>query len=203
MSHDQSPRTETEVLTGLTRRRFLTGTVGIAAGAAAVPVFSGVAAAHFPVELDIDVHPGNEDNFIDLEEHDHVSVAVHPSEFLNSDGERETFDPTQRDVRYRLGARSALDDGNGARPADNGEITTTTTEHGDQTQQTEVLTLSFPVEETGLNRGNDTIWLYWERDSSGEHGYSGVDTISVYGGDPSAEDLQSLLQRLLRLVDGR
>ena len=105
----------------------------------AVPALSGVVAAHFPVELDIDVQPGNEDNFIDLDEHDHVSVTVHSSEFLNSDGERETFDPTERDVRYRFDSQSALDDGAGARPVDDGEVRTTTTEHGDQQQTTESL----------------------------------------------------------------
>jgi hypothetical protein len=160
MSQDTSPLTEQRVLDGLSRRRFLEGTVGIGAGVAAIPTLSGVAAAHFPDELDIDVQPGNEDNFIDLDEHDHVSVAVHPSEFLNSDGERETFDPTKRDVRYRLGSRSAFDDGKGARPTGDGEVTITTTGHDDQTQTTEVLTLSFPVGEAGLDNGDDTVWLY-------------------------------------------
>ncbi|WP_227380956.1 hypothetical protein [Haladaptatus halobius] len=202
MSQDTSPLTEQRVLDGLSRRRFLEGTVGIGAGVAAIPALSGVAAAHFPVELDIDVQPGNEDNFIDLDEHDHVSVAVHPSEFLNSDGERETFDPTKRDARYRLGSRSALDDGKGARPTGDGEVTTTTTGHGDQTQTTEVLTLSFPVGKTGLDNGDDTVWLYWERDESGEHGYSGVDTVSVYGGGPSSKELQMLLRRLLSILGG-
>ncbi|WP_143423336.1 twin-arginine translocation signal domain-containing protein [Halegenticoccus soli] len=203
MSEDTPVHTEENVLNVLNRRRFLKGTAGVAASVAAIPALSGVAAAHFPVELDIDVQPENEDNFIDLNKHGQVSVMVHSSEFLNSDGERETFDPTERDVRYRFGSRSALDDGAGARPVDDGEVTTTTTEHGDQKQTTEVLTLSFPVGETGLDSGDDTAWLYWERDESGEHGYSGVDTVSVYGGKPSFEDLLELLRRLLGIRNGR
>lgn len=185
------------------RRRFLKGTAGAAASVAAVPVLSGVAAAHFPVELDIDVQPENEDNVVDLDEHDQVSVRVNSSEFLNSDGERETFDPTEKDVRYRFGSRSALDDGEGARPINDGEVTTTTTEDGDQQKTTEVLSLSFPVEETGLTNGDDTAWLYWEREESGGHGYSGVDTITVYGGKSSSKDLFELLRQLLGIEDGR
>ncbi|WP_368279778.1 hypothetical protein [Halomarina oriensis] len=151
------------------------------------------------MELDIHVQPRNEENFVDLDEHDRVSVVVHPSEFLNSDGKRETFDPTERDVRYRLGSRSTLDDGAGARPTDDGEVTETTTGHGDHERTTEVLTLTFPVEQMGLGRGDDTIWLYWERDASGEHGSSGTDTVSVYGGTPSSRELQELLRRWVRL----
>lgn len=203
MSEDTLSRTEEGVLDAFNRRRLLKGTAGVAAGMAAVPALSGVAAAHFPVELDIDVQPGNEDNFIDLDEHDHVSVAVYPSQFLNSDGERETFDPTKRDVRYRFGSRSTLDDGAGVRPVGDGEATTTTTGHGDQQQTTEVLTLTFPVGETGLNSGDDTVWLYWERGESGEHGYSGVDTLSVYGSNPSSKDLLELLRRLSGMRKGR
>ncbi|ELY51789.1 hypothetical protein [Natronococcus jeotgali] len=191
---EETPATRS-VRNAFDRRRFLSGTAGIAAGVAAVPALSGVAAAHFPVELDIDVQPGNEDNVVDLDEHEDVSVAVHPSTFLNSDGERERFDPTEREVGYRFGSRGALDDGEGARPVDDGEVTTT--EHGDREQTTDVLTLSFPVEETGLTSGDDDAWLYWERDESGEHGYSGVDTVSVHGGTPSFEDLLELLRRLL------
>lgn len=202
MSRDLPPRSERPG-TGPNRRRFLTRTAGVAAGVAAIPVLSGVAAAHFPVELDIDVQPGNEENFVDLDDHDHVSVAVHPTEFLTSDGERATFDPTERDVRYRLGSRSALDDGEGARPVDDGAVTEATTGHGDHRQTTERLTLTFPVEETGFDGGDDTVWLYWERDESGEHGLSGVDTVSVYGEGATPRDARGLLRQLLKLLGGR
>ncbi|ELY59319.1 hypothetical protein C492_11300 [Natronococcus jeotgali DSM 18795] len=153
--------------------------------------------------MDIDVQPENEDNVVDLDEHDQVSVRVNSSEFLNSDGERETFDPTEKDVRYRFGSRSVLDDGEGARPINDGEVTTTTTEDGDQQKTTKVLSLSFPVEETRLTNGDDTAWLYWEREESGKHGYSGVDTITVYGGKSSSKDLFELLRQLLGIKDGR
>ncbi len=184
------------------RRQFVRGAAGLAAATVAVPALSGVAAAHFPVELDVDVQPHNADNFVDLDDHDHVTVAVHPTEFLNSDGERETFDPTERPVRYRFGARSALDDDEGARPVDDGEVVETTAGHGDDEHTVEVLRLTFPVGETGLERGDDTGWLYWERDESGEHGLSGVDALSVYGGGTGQVDLEELLRRLLAALRG-
>jgi len=185
---------------GTGRRGFVRGAAGLAAGAVALPALSGVAAAHFPAKLDVDVQPGNEENFVDLDEQDHVTVDVYPSEFLNSDDEKATFDPTEREVRYRFGARSELDDGEGARPVDDGEVVETSTGHGDE-ESVEVLRLRFPVEGTDLHRGDDTAWLFWERDPSGEHGYSGFDTVSVYGGSP--ERLESLVDRLLALLDDR
>jgi len=130
------------------RRRFLKGTLGAAATAAAVPSLSGVAAAHFPTELAIDIQPENAENFIDLGEHDTVTVAVQQSEFLNGDGDSETFDPTERTVRYRFGSRLALEDGEGARPVDDGEVREP--EDGGEDGQ-ESLVLTFPVEETGLD----------------------------------------------------
>ena len=202
MVQEPSSETNESSLGHVRRRRFLKGSAGVAAGVAAIPALSGVAAAHFPVELDIDVQPDNADNFIDLDEHEYVSVAVFPSEYL-SDGEKTTFDPTKKDVRYRFGSRSALDDGKGARPVGDGEVKEMTTGHGDEKHTTEVLVLKFPVNKTGLEEGNDTAWLFWERDESGEHGLSGVDTVSVYGGDPSVEDLLALIRRLLRALSKR
>jgi hypothetical protein len=67
-----------------TRRHFIKGAIGVATVAAAAPALSGVAAAHFPLQLDIDIQPQNADNFIDLEEHDTVSVAVHPTDSLST-----------------------------------------------------------------------------------------------------------------------
>ena len=106
---DDEPENDTT-----TRWRYLKDTLGAAATVAAIPVLSGVAAAHFPLELDIDIQPENAENFIDVDEHESVSVAVHPSEFLDSDGERETFDPTDEPVRYRFGSRFVVQDGEGA-----------------------------------------------------------------------------------------
>lgn len=180
------------------RREFLGGALG-AAAVAAIPTLSGVASAHFPTELDTEIQPRNAENFVDLDEHDRVAVAVHPSKFLDGDGERTTFDPTERPVRYRFGARSALEDGEGARPVDDGEVTTL----DGADEEREVLLLEFPVEETGLTSADDGAWLFWERDDSGEHGYAGFDTASVYGGDASSDRVADLLEALLRALEGR
>ncbi|WP_435181402.1 hypothetical protein [Halorussus sp. AFM4] len=171
-----------------TRRRFLRGTLGTAASVTVIAAASGVAAAHFPVRLDIDIQPKNEANFIDLDEHKSVAVAVHPTEFLNSDGERETFDPTAEAVRYRFGSRFALDDGEGARPVGDGEVMTVEGENGDGH---DALVLTFPVAKTGLDGGEETAWLYWERDESGEHGYAGVDSVRIYGTGTATRDAES------------
>ncbi|WP_254536142.1 hypothetical protein [Halomarina litorea] len=157
-----------------------------------------MAAAHFPAELDVDLQPGNAENFVDLDDPDHATVL--PSEFL-SDGERTTFDPTGEDVRYRFGSRSALDDGEGARPVDGGEVVERTHGHGENAETVEALQLRFPVADTGLEPDDDTAWLFWERDESGEHGLSGFDTLSVYGrGMPSERGLADLHERLLELL---
>lgn len=157
-----------------TRRRFLRGTLGSVAAATAIPTLSGVAAAHFPLRLDIDVQPENRDNFVDLEAHESVPVAVHYNLFLNSDHEQEVFDPTEEAVRYRFGSRFTLDDGEGARPMEDGEVM-------EIDDARDALLLHFPVEEMGFDGGEETAWLYWEEDESGEHGYAGVDSVRVYG----------------------
>jgi len=79
-----------------TRRRLFKGAASVTAAAAFVPAASGPQRPTFPNELNIDVQPDNADNFIDVDEHDSVEVAVHPVEFLNGDGVRETFDPRRR-----------------------------------------------------------------------------------------------------------
>ena len=189
---DDEPKNDTT-----TRRRYLKGALGAAATVAAIPTLSGVAAAHFPLELDIDIQPENAENFIDVDEHESVSVAVHPSEFLNDDGERETFDPTDEPVRYRFGSRFVVQDGEGARPLDDGEVTEIESHHGDSH---EVLVLDFPVDDMGLDGEEETGWLYWERDDTGEHGYAGVDSVRVYGTETSNRELLDLLRQL---VNGR
>ena len=186
---DDEPKNDTT-----TRRRYLKGTLGAAATVAAIPALSGVAAAHFPLELDIDIQPENAENFIDVDEHESVSVAVHPSEFLNGDGERETFDPTDEPVRYRFGSRFVVQDGEGARPLDDGEVTEIESHHGDSH---EVLVLDFPVDDMGLDGEEETGWLYWERDDTGEHGYAGVDSVRVYGTETSNRELLNLLRQLV------
>lgn len=180
----------------LGRRRFVRGATAAAVTAAALPLSSGTAAAHFPTELDVDVQPGNEENFIDVDEHDSVEVVVHPTRFLNSDGETETFDPVERPVRYRFGSWAALDDGKGARPLDGGETVDTGSGHGDGESE-QSLSLEFPVAETGLEGDEEAVWLYWERDESGAHGYAGVGKVRVYGATGDGRDL---VQRLIEVL---
>lgn len=181
---EETPRaTRTTDSDSATRRRFLAGSVGVAASAVGVTALSGTAAAHFPPRLDVDVQPGNEENFVDLNEHDRVPVVVHPTEFVDSDGERTAFDPTDRAVRYRFGSRLTLRDGEGARPAEGGTVTTV----GEGEETHDALALQFPVEETGFDGGEETGWLYWERDESGDHGYAGFDTLRIYGHPPVDE----------------
>ncbi|MHC3378678.1 hypothetical protein [Haloarcula sp. H-GB5] len=177
-----------------TRRRVIKGALGTAATAAAVPSLSSVAAAHFPVQLAIDIQPENAENFIDLSEHDTITVAVKQSEFVNSDGDSETFDPTERAVRYRFGSRLVLEDGEGARPVDGGEIREPDDDAADGQAS---LVLTFPVDEMGFDGGEETAWLYWERDDSGDHGYAGFDSVRVYRGQPASRSLIEQLQRLL------
>jgi len=165
-------------------------------------VMSGGAVAHFPAKLDIDLQPHNARNFIDLDEHQSVSVAVFPMEFLNGDGERTTFDPMDRPIRYRFGSQSAVTAGEGARPTSD-EVTEINTGHG---ESQEALVLEFPVDEMQLDGTEDTLWLYWDRDYTAEHGLRGFDSVNVYGAnstdrhrstDPSARELLEQLRRLL------
>ncbi|WP_191906099.1 MULTISPECIES: hypothetical protein [unclassified Haloarcula] len=195
MKETQSATTDADAaLTTTTRRRLLKGSLGAAATAAAVPSLSGVAAAHFPVEIAIDIQPENAENFIDLSEHDTITVAVEQSAFVNSDGDSETFDPTERPVRYRFGSRLALENGEGARPVDDGEIRDPDDDAEDGKAS---VVLTFPVDEMGFDGGEETGWLYWERDESGAHGYAGFDSVRVYRGQPASRSLIEQLQRLL------
>lgn len=178
-----------------TRRKHLKTVAGAAATAVALPAISGSAAAHFPNRLDIDVQPDNADNFIDIEKHESVEVAVHPVEYLNGDGEAETFDPTTEPVRYRFGSRSTVADGGGARSHGEGE-TREFTGHNGETH--EALVLTFSVDEMGFDGGEETAWLYWERDEDGNHGYAGMDAVSIYG--TTTMD-QTRIRRLQQMLD--
>jgi len=193
---EKNPRTSDEGSAfDYTRRNILRGALGATATVTAVPALTGVSSAHFPLQLDVDIQPENENNFIDLEDHESVRVAVHRTEFLNSDGEREVFDPTEEGVRYRFGSRSTLENGDGAHPMDD----STTGGEGDDEESGDEnsLLLEFPVGETGLEDGMETAWLFWERDESGGHGYSGMDTVSVYGNEVSNRDIAEILRTLL------
>ncbi|WP_247731584.1 hypothetical protein [Halovivax limisalsi] len=195
MSKPNSRTTVDESPGGATsRRRMLSGTVGVGASLAGVGLLSGVAAAHFPTKLDFDVQPENEDDFIDLGEDETVTLVVRPTDYLNGDGEVETFDPTERAVRYRFGSRYALDAGDGSRPVDDGDVVRVETDGGDRV---EGLELTFPIEGTGLEGREESVWLFWERDESGKHGLSGVDTARVYPGLAEESGLLKFLRHLL------
>lgn len=92
-----------------------------------------------------------------------------PTEFTDEDGETVRFDPTEEAVRYRFGAPAVVEDG-GARPVHDGHDTDG------------ALVLHFPMEETGFDEDSTEGRLVWERDESGEHGYSGTDEVTVTGG---------------------
>lgn len=175
-----------------TRRGVLRDTVGVAATLASLPLVSGLAAAHFPHDLSIDVQPQDEDSALDLDDDETVTVAVHPSTYLDHD-ERATFDPAEAANRYRFGSNHTVADGEGARPEGDGELKEVEGHDGTH----EALFLEFPLADAGFDGGEETAWLYWERDESGEHGLSGVDTVTVLGGETGDRALLGLLRRLL------
>jgi len=122
-----------------------------------------------------------------------------PAEFIFN-GERRIFDPTERDVRYRLGPWSASEDGGGAHPVDDGEVVIIKTGHGDDTEGQDVLMLEFPVAETGFDSTDEVAWLFWDRDDSSEHGLAGFDAVTVIGGESSDAEIVDLLRRLVEAL---
>ncbi|KYH26059.1 hypothetical protein HAPAU_11500 [Halalkalicoccus paucihalophilus] len=162
--------------TDTTRRRVLKTGAGALAAVGAVPLLSGSAAAHFPDRLDIDIRPDCEENRINPRSRGVVPVAVMSTEFTDENGETVRFDPIEEAVRYRFGAPAVVEDGGGARPAHDGH---------DGSDTDGALVLHFPMEETGFDEDSTEGRLVWERDESGEHGYSGTDEVTVTGGDGS------------------
>jgi hypothetical protein len=155
------------------RRQVLKGALGVAVSAAGVSAFSGITAAHFHTVLEIEITPGSSDNRIDLSGQDLITVAVLTTTYQTEAGEKVTFDPTEKPVRYRFGASDALGNGNGARPVDDGQIKDVNGDGSDD------LVLQFPVEETGFS-GDETVGkLFWERDESGKHGLSGKAPVTI------------------------
>lgn len=160
------------------RRQFVKLALGATAATTTIPMLSGVAAAHFPDQLDIDIVPGTESNRVDTGADGRVNVAVHPTTFTDEDGNRVTFEPTERAVRYRFGTADLLSNGGGVRPIDDGDV------RGDD------LVLTFPTNGAGFTGDETSASLYWERDGSGEHGYSGSDTVELPDGtSPGAIDV--------------
>ncbi|WP_231186290.1 hypothetical protein [Haladaptatus sp. DYF46] len=148
------------------RRRLLTAGAGVALTAVTVPALSSTAVAHFPQKLDIDVKPDSESNEIDLGSRGVVPVAV-----LQTDA----FDPTSEAVRYRFGAPDAVADGGGACPIHDGHVEDVDGDGNDD------VVLHFSVADAEFDAGEAEAELRWERDESGEHGFSGRDSVQIVG----------------------
>ncbi|WP_330633145.1 hypothetical protein [Halocatena halophila] len=151
------------------RRKFLKSGIGVATATIAIPGLSRRGSAHFPNELAMDIRPGCERNRINSTARGVIPVAVYETEFTDDNGESVVFDPTDRAVRYRFGAKDAVEEGAGARPA-----------HGGHSEnEIDGLVLHFPTQETEFERGDTTATLLWERDETGNHGYSGNDSVTI------------------------
>ncbi|EFW90673.1 hypothetical protein ZOD2009_18305 [Haladaptatus paucihalophilus DX253] len=157
------------------RRRLLTAGAGVAVTAVEVPSLSSTAVAHFPQKLDIDVKPDSESNEIDLDSRGVVPVAVRQT---------DAFDPTGEAVRYRFGAPDAVADGGGACLIHDGHVEDVDGDGSDE------LVLHFSVADVEFDADETEAELRWERDESGEHGFSGRDSVQIVGrGDEhSGED---------------
>ncbi|WP_101297710.1 hypothetical protein [Halegenticoccus soli] len=165
----------------LSRRTLLKSGAVAAAAAAALPTVGGVATAHFPDRLDIDVRPRCDRNVIPTEGRGYVSVAVRYTEYADESGETVAFDPTERAERYRFGAPDAVADGGGTRPASRGRVTDVDGDGNDD------LVLRFPVDGAGFDGDETTATLVWEEDDSGEHGLSGTDEVDLVGAGGRAD----------------
>lgn len=169
-THDASEDSTDENESAVARRGFLKVGTGAITAAVAVPAVSGVAAAHFPAELEIDVKPDSDENTINPKSEGVVPVAV-----LQND----EFDPTSENVNYRFGAKDVVEGGNGARPIHDGHVTTV---DGEDDHERKALLLHFPVQDTGFD-GNEAIGqLHWENGHKGaHHGLGGSDTVTFVG----------------------
>jgi hypothetical protein len=127
---------------------------------------SGSVMAHFPPKLQIDIKPGDDENTINPRSHGVIPVAVRQT---------DAFDPTTEDIRYRFGAPDAVDAGGGARPAHDGHIEDVDDDDNDD------LMLHFPTQETGFTGDESEGKLVWERTETGEHGFSGRDSVTFVG----------------------
>ncbi|MFC7154023.1 hypothetical protein ACFQPA_00955 [Halomarina halobia] len=173
MSDPPDPETR-ESRPRFTRRRLLGVGAGTLAAAVAVPATSGVAAAHFPDRLDVDVRPRSDRNVVPARGRGVVPVAAHRTTF-ERDGERVVFDPTTRPEHYRFGAPDVLADGGGARPVRAGRPVDLDGDGDDS------LLLLFRADEAGFEPDDDVAELRWAEHAEGEHGYSGTDEVTVVG----------------------
>lgn len=152
----------------LDRRRLLRRGAGIAALAAAVPVLSGSAAAHFPDELDIDVLPRGGTAVVDAADDRFVAVRVEPNEAF--DPHQEFAGPHRDHAHYRFGYMA--EGGHGVRPR--WSLLLGEDDPG--------VLLVFPLAGTGFPEGEQDATLEWEREVGGHHGLSGTDTLVVESG---------------------
>ncbi|WP_254521974.1 hypothetical protein [Natrinema caseinilyticum] len=148
------------------RRRVLRAGSGLAATALGIAALGGQAAAHFPTDLEIEIHPGSDRAPIDPDGRGVVPVAV-----LRAD----KFDPTGEPVRYRFGAPDVVRDGAGARPVCDG---TACDVNGDGRAD---LVLFFRADEAGFDGDESTARLEWDRTEDGQHGLAGTAPITIGG----------------------
>lgn len=136
----------------IARRRFIAASAGAVAAAVGVSATSGVAAAHFPERLEIDITPGCDRNPVNPNGRGVIRVAVLFTRFEDGDGNTIVFDPTEHDVRYRFGAPAVVNDGGGARPLRCGRIEEDVNGDGNDD-----LVLRFPVEKRDLTGTSPTV----------------------------------------------
>lgn len=101
-----------------------------------VPAVTGVAVAHFPPGLTIDIKPVNDQNPINPKSRGLIPIAVHQT---------DEFDPTSEDVRYRFEAPGAVAGGDSARPTHGGHIEDVNGDGHDD------LVRHFPTNKTGFD----------------------------------------------------
>ncbi|WP_430506312.1 hypothetical protein [Haloparvum sp. PAK95] len=166
-THDAPEDSTDENESAVARRGFIKVGAGAIASAVTVPAVSGVAAAHFPAGLEVDVKPDSDENAINPRSEGVVPVAV-----LQTDA----FDPTSENVNYRFGAKDVVADGDGARPRHGGHV-----EDVDDDGRHD-LVLHFPVDGTGFDGDEEEGLLHWERDHrDAHHGRSGSDDVRIVG----------------------
>lgn len=163
-------RHTTATFDSIDRRQFLRAGVGVAGATAALPVFTGNAAAHMPEKLTIDIKPKSGKNRIVLGRSKTITVAV-----IQTD----RFNPTSKPIRYRFGAPEVVASGGGARPTGSPQLKDI---NGDGKMD---LVLEFPLAETGFDGDEKKGKLIWERGHKGsEHGLAGVGPVTIIGGEP-------------------
>lgn len=141
----------------------LTGLLGLATAGGALSTLSGIAVAHFPAELDVDVAPFGDSRPLPHPDRGFVRVAV-----TNVDDVEATAEASS----YRFGAPEAVADGGGAEA-----VRACRTRDVDDDGDADLL-LWFRLGEAAFTDESTTGELRWDRDESGEHGLSGMAEVS-------------------------